>query len=144
MVLYSIFVFTMNIVIMNIMVGLVVSDVKRFCLNAKREHSRSRIEICLGLQVEFGLLCETRTRLVLALLKHGHFLPFQLHHHDRAGDPLLQENEHIHLMHRDRVDELHDVFEKSNTRVHHELRKFTIALQTDFDEIKKKLLETNA
>ncbi|CAF2047013.1 unnamed protein product, partial [Rotaria magnacalcarata] len=40
----------MNIVIMNIMVGLVVSDVKRFCLNAKREHSRSRIEICLGLQ----------------------------------------------------------------------------------------------
>ncbi|CAF1265797.1 unnamed protein product [Rotaria magnacalcarata] len=128
MVLYSIFVFTMNIVIMNIMVGLVVSDVKRFCLNAKREHSRSRIEICLGLQVEFGLLCETY---------------YYRHHHDRAGDPLLQENEHIHLMHRDRVDELHDVFEKSNTRVHHELRKFTIALQTDFDEIKKKLLETN-
>ncbi|CAF1341765.1 unnamed protein product [Rotaria sp. Silwood1] len=192
MVLYSIFVFTMNIVIMNIMVGLAVSDVKCFRLNAKREHLRSRIETCLGLQAKFGLLCETCSRLVLALSNHSYFLHFQAegankyhlwklelrksrvdlpqsmndnhsitnrsgkhhstrehvtceigyyrHHLDRAGEPLLHENEHIRLVHK--VDELRDVFEKANTRVHHELRKLTISLQTDFDEIKKKLLES--
>ncbi|CAF4756328.1 unnamed protein product [Rotaria sp. Silwood1] len=182
----------MNIVIMNIMVGLAVSDVKCFRLNAKREHLRSRIETCLGLQAKFGLLCETCSRLVLALSNHSYFLHFQAegankyhlwklelrksrvdlpqsmndnhsitnrsgkhhstrehvtceigyyrHHLDRAGEPLLHENEHIRLVHK--VDELRDVFEKANTRVHHELRKLTISLQTDFDEIKKKLLES--
>ncbi|CAF3002131.1 unnamed protein product [Rotaria socialis] len=77
MVLYSIFVFTMNIVIMNIMVGLAVSDVKRFRANAKCEHSRARIETWLGLQARFGLLCETCSRLVLALSRRSLFLCFQ-------------------------------------------------------------------
>ncbi|CAF3688018.1 unnamed protein product [Adineta steineri] len=190
MVLYSIFVFTMNIVIMNIMVGLAVSDVKSFRLNAKREHLRARIETCLGLQSKFGVLCEACSRLVLGLSKHSYFPHFQFHglkkyyiwklelrafhvdiprsindnrlssnrnmkhhavkecvtcevgyyrHHiDRAGETLLQENEHLRLMHK--VDELRDIFERSNAHVHHELRKLTISLQSDFDEIKKKLL----
>ncbi|CAF2543629.1 unnamed protein product [Rotaria sp. Silwood2] len=192
MVLYSVFVFTMNIVIMNIMVGLAVSDVKCFRLNAKREHLRARIETCLGLQAKFGLLCETCSQLVLSLSRHSYFLHFQVdgankyylwklelrksrvdlpqpinenpsvtnrtgkyhstrehvtceigyyrHHLDRAGEPLLQENDHTSLVHK--VDELRDVFEKANTRFHHELRKLTISLQTDFDEIKKKLLQS--
>ncbi|CAF4623363.1 unnamed protein product, partial [Rotaria sp. Silwood1] len=208
MVLYSTFVFTMNIVIMNIMVGLAVSDVKRFRLNAKREHLRARIETCLGLQAKFGLLCETCSRLVLALAKRSLFPRFQKHatqihgfkkyylwklelrtprvdlpqstnvstsgnntrqthnnipstrglrhhstreyvtcevgyyrHHiDRAGEPLLQENDHIRLMRR--IDELRDVFEKANSRIHNELRKLTMSLQSDFDEIKRKLLES--
>ncbi|CAF3028152.1 unnamed protein product, partial [Rotaria sp. Silwood2] len=173
-------------------VGLAVSDVKRFRLNAKREHLRARIETCLGLQAKFGLLCETCSRLVLALSKRSYFVHFQMdglrkcylwklelrksridlpqstnenrstsnhsgkhhstrehvtceigyyrQHIDRAGQPLLQENEHTRLIHT--VDELRDVFEKANTRVHHELRKLTISLQTDFDEIKKKLFES--
>ncbi|CAF0923120.1 unnamed protein product [Adineta steineri] len=207
MVLYSTFVFTMNIVIMNIMVGLAVSDVKRFRLNAKREHLRARIETCLGLQAKFGLLCETCSRLVLALSKRSFFPRFQnrvtqihgikkyylwklelrtprvdlpqstivlpyrnsnnqlqsniqssrsskhhstrefvtceigyyRHHIDRAGEPLLQENDHTRLMRK--TDELRDVFEKANARVHNELRKLTMSLQSDFDEIKRKLLE---
>ncbi|CAF4242736.1 unnamed protein product [Rotaria sp. Silwood2] len=198
----------MNIVIMNIMVGLAVSDVKRFRLNAKREHLRARIETCLGLQAKFGLLCETCSRLVLALSKLRLFPYFQNHvtkihgikkyylwklelrtprvclpqstsistsgnstnqthsnipltrslrHHspreyvtcevgyyrlhiDRAGEPLLQENDQIRLMHK--ADELRDVFEKANSRIHNELRKLTMSLQSDFDEIKKKLLES--
>ncbi len=191
-----------------IQVGLAVSDVKRFRLNAKREHLRARIETCLGLQAKFGLLCETCSRLVLALSKRSFFPRFQRHvtqihgftkyhlwklelrtprvdlpqttivlpyrnsdnqfqtnitstrnskhhspreyvtcevgyyrHHiDRAGEPLLQENDHIRLMRK--TDELRDVFEKANARVHHELRKLTMSLQSDFDEIKRKLLES--
>jgi hypothetical protein len=177
-------------------------------LNAKREHLRARIETCLGLQAKFGLLCETCSRLVLALSKRSFFprfqssvtqihgikkyylwklelrsprvdlpqstivLPFRnldnqlqtnisssrnskhhstreyvtcevgyyRHHIDRAGEPLLQENDHIRLMRK--TDELRDVFEKANSRVHNELRKLTMSLQTDFDEIKRKLLES--
>ena len=60
------------------------------------------------------------------------------HHIDRAGEPLLQENDHIRLMRK--TDELRDVFEKANARIHHELRKLTMSLQSDFDEIKRKLL----
>jgi hypothetical protein len=41
-----------------------------------------------------------------------------------------------------KTDELRDVFEKANARVHHELRKLTMSLQSDFDEIKRKLLES--
>ncbi|UJR10056.1 hypothetical protein I4U23_014278 [Adineta vaga] len=193
MVLFSIFVFTMNIVIMNIMVGLAVSDVKSFRLNAKREHLRARIETCLGLQSKFGVFCEACSQLVLQLSKRSYLPHFQRHslkkyhiwklelrdiqidiprtiesntrtasnrsgkchttkervtcqvgyyrHHiDRAGEPLLQENEYSRLMHK--VDELRDVFERSNARVHHELRKLTTSLQSDFDEIKRKLLES--
>ena len=62
------------------------------------------------------------------------------HHIDRAGEPLLQENDHIRLMRK--TDELRDTFEKANARVHNELRKLTMSLQTDFDEIKRKLLES--
>ncbi|CAM4767342.1 unnamed protein product [Rotaria magnacalcarata] len=185
MVLYSIFAFTMNIVIVNIMVGLAVSDVKRFRVNAKREHSRARIETCLGLQAKFGLLCETCSRLVLALSRRSFFLCFQsqvtqihglkkyhlwklelrtprvdlplatniftsgnttnhIHlgygrqHIDRAGEPLLQENDHIRVMRE--VDELRDALEKANSRIHNELRKLTLSLQSDFGEIKRKLL----
>ena len=61
-------------------------------------------------------------------------------HIDRAGEPLLQENDHTRLMRK--TDELRDVFEKANARVHHELRKLTMSLQSDFDEIKRKLLES--
>ncbi|CAF4555778.1 unnamed protein product, partial [Rotaria sp. Silwood2] len=60
------------------LVGLAVSDVKRFRLNAKREHLRARIETCLGLQAKFGLLCETCSRLVLALSKRSYFVHFQM------------------------------------------------------------------
>ncbi len=177
-------------------------------MNAKREHLRARIETCLGLQAKFGLLCETCSRLVLALSKRSFFPRFQRpatqvhgikkyylwklelrtprvdlpqttivlpyrdlnneiqtnippirtskhhstrefvtcevgyyrHHIDRAGEPLLQENDHTRLMHK--TDELRDVFEKANARVHHELRKLTTTLQSDFDEIKRKLLES--
>ncbi|CAF0744146.1 unnamed protein product [Didymodactylos carnosus] len=200
MVLYSTFVFTMNIVIMNIMVGLAVSDVKRFRLNAKREHLRARIETCLGLQAKFGLLCESCSKLVLSLSKrslfpninqritqlHGlkkyHLWKLELkinkidlptlttvhvtnsnntsqnkhqkhrveqitcevgyyrHHIDRGGEPLLQDSENVRLMRK--TDELREVLEKAHLRIHHEFRKLTIALQTDFDEIKRKLLET--
>ena len=41
-----------------------------------------------------------------------------------------------------KTDELRDVFEKANTRIHNELRKLTLSLQSDFDEIKKNLLES--
>lgn len=62
------------------------------------------------------------------------------HHLDRAGEPLLQENDSTRLMHK--TDELRDVFEKANSRIHNELRKLTLSLQSDFDEIKRKLLES--
>ncbi|CAF1021764.1 unnamed protein product [Didymodactylos carnosus] len=199
MALYSTFVFTMNIVIMNIMVGLAVSDVKSFRLNAKREHLRARIETCLGLQAKFGLLCETCSKLVLTLSKHSLFpninqritqlhgikkyhlwklelrinkidiptlitahltnanssqnkhqkqraeqitceVGYYRHHIDRAGEPLLQDSENVRLMRK--TDELREVLEKAHLRIHHELRKLTIALQTDFDDIKRKLLES--
>jgi hypothetical protein len=39
-----------------------------------------------------------------------------------------------------KTDELRDAFEKANARVQNELRKLTISLQADFDEIKRKLL----
>ncbi len=152
-------------------------------MNAKREHLRARIETCLGLQAKFGLLCETCSRLVLALSKRTDFLPFQsfglkkkyylwklelrtLHidlpiqssnkhshreyvtceigyyrqHIDRNGEQLLQENEHTRLVHR--IEEIREVFEKSHGRIHHELRKLMISLQSDFDEVKRKLLAT--
>ncbi len=41
-----------------------------------------------------------------------------------------------------KIDELREVFEKANARVQNELRKLTISLQLDFDEIKRKLLES--
>ena len=158
---------------------------KSFRLNAKREHLRARIETCLGLQAKFGLLCETCSRLVLALSKKSYFLRFQFdsltkyhlwklelrtthvdlpqstidsrlggkhlsrehvtcevgyyrHHIDRKGETLLQENDHVRLMQR--VDELREVFEKAIGRIHHELRKSMSSLQSDLDEIKRKLL----
>ena len=151
-------------------------------MNAKREHLRARIETCLGLQAKFGLLCETCSRLVLALSKRTGSLPFHCfglrkyylwklelrtihvdlplqssskhshrehvtceigyyrHHIDRNGEPLLQENEYTRLVHR--IDEIREVFEKSHGRIHHELRKLMISLQSDFDEVKRKLLAT--
>jgi len=39
-----------------------------------------------------------------------------------------------------KVDELRDVFDKAHSRVLHELRKLAISIQSDFDEIKRKLL----
>jgi hypothetical protein len=39
-----------------------------------------------------------------------------------------------------KMDEVREVFEKANGRIHHELRKLMISLQSDFDEIKRKLL----
>ncbi len=154
-------------------------------MNAKREHLRARIETCLGLQAKFGLLCETCSRLVLALSKRSYFLRFQIyglkkyylwklelctlnvnlpiqsindnrntkhsnrecvtceigyyrHHIDRNGELLLQETEYTRLMHK--MDELREAFEKVHGRVHQELRKLMISLQSDFDEIKRKLL----
>ncbi|CAF4226546.1 unnamed protein product, partial [Rotaria magnacalcarata] len=59
-------------------------------------------------------------------------------HIDRAGEPLLQENDHIRVMRE--VDELRDALEKANSRIHNELRKLTLSLQSDFGEIKRKLL----
>lgn len=62
------------------------------------------------------------------------------HHIDRNGEPLLQENEYTRVLHK--ADELRDVFEKANAHIHHELRKLTLSLQSDFDEIKRKLLSS--
>jgi hypothetical protein len=186
-----------------------VSDVKRFRLNAKREHLRSRIETCLSLQAKFGLICETCSRIVLALSKQAFFIRFQqssrhiqgirtyclwrlelrtirvdlpqstrllpygnnehvYHRHrkvsrrkfrhtdnrdyvtcevgyyrehtDRACVPLLQDNDCLRSMKK--IDELRDMFEKSNVRIHHELRKLIMSLQSDFDDIKRKLVKT--
>ncbi|CAF1472108.1 unnamed protein product [Adineta steineri] len=58
-ILYCAFIFTMFIVMTNIMGGLAVADVKEFLLNAKREHLRSRIDVVLGFQAYLGGFCET-------------------------------------------------------------------------------------
>lgn len=171
---------------------------KRFRLNAKREHLRARIETCLGLQAKFGWLCETCSRLVLAFSKrsllknfeknlsqnrpireyflwklelrnprieigflnqnsssqssssktnrvfsHREFVTceigFYRQHFDRAGEPLFEENDQLRFLRK--TDELKETFEKSNARVQHELRKLTMSLQADFDEVKRKLIE---
>ena len=61
-------------------------------------------------------------------------------HIDRAGHLLLDENDQIRLMRK--TDELRDCFEKANARVYHELRRLIISFQSEFDEIKRKILET--
>jgi len=80
----SAFIFTMFIVMSNIMVsfikeknknesiffsiekgGLAVADVKEFRLNAKREHLHARIETILHLQRKFGFICEICSKIVL-------------------------------------------------------------------------------
>lgn len=60
------------------------------------------------------------------------------HHLDRRGNASSNENDQIRLIHC--LDELREVFEKSTARIHHELRKSMLSLQSDFDEIKRKLL----
>lgn len=69
LIVFSLFVFTMNMVMMNILVGLAVSDVKSFNLNAKRQHMRTRIDKSLLLQSKFGILSQICAKIVLYLSK---------------------------------------------------------------------------
>ncbi|UJR29721.1 hypothetical protein I4U23_017270 [Adineta vaga] len=69
---YSIFIFTMFIVMSNIMAGLAVADVKEFRLNAKREHLRCRIETILQVQRNFGFLCEICSKITLKFLNNNY------------------------------------------------------------------------
>ncbi|UJR20085.1 hypothetical protein I4U23_023217 [Adineta vaga] len=70
LILYSAFIFTMFIVMSNIMGGLAVADVKEFRLNAKREHLRSRIDVILGFQAYLGGFCETIGSITMKLCKN--------------------------------------------------------------------------
>ncbi|CAF1666415.1 unnamed protein product [Adineta ricciae] len=70
LILYSAFIFTMFVVMTNIMGGLAVADVKEFRLNAKREHLRSRIEVILGLQVYLGGFCETIGSIIMKIYRN--------------------------------------------------------------------------
>ncbi|CAF3890334.1 unnamed protein product [Adineta steineri] len=70
LILYSAYIFTMFIVMMNIMGGLAVADVKEFRLNAKREHLRSRIDVILGFQAYLGGFCETIGSITMKLSRN--------------------------------------------------------------------------
>ena len=61
------------------------------------------------------------------------------HHIDRSGQELFEDNDQKRLIRK--TDELRDVFEKANAHIHHELRKLFISFQTEFDEIKRKLIQ---
>ncbi|CAF1358986.1 unnamed protein product [Rotaria sp. Silwood1] len=76
LILYSAYVFTMFIVMMNIMGGLAVVDVKQNRLNAKREHLRSRIGLVLGFQAHVGGLCETIGNIMRRFSKNARLLNF--------------------------------------------------------------------
>ncbi|CAF1281745.1 unnamed protein product [Rotaria magnacalcarata] len=74
LILYSAYIFTMFIVMMSIMGGLAVADVKRHRLNAKREHLRSRIGVVLGFQAHLGGLSETFGNIASRLCRNARFM----------------------------------------------------------------------
>ncbi|CAF5143230.1 unnamed protein product, partial [Rotaria sp. Silwood1] len=53
-------------------IGLAVSDVNDFQINAKRENLRSRIRTVLNFQAKFGRICNTSSKLIFAL---AHYFP---------------------------------------------------------------------
>ncbi|UJR30154.1 hypothetical protein I4U23_017694 [Adineta vaga] len=71
-VIFSTFVFVVHICVMNILIGLAVSDVNDFQLNAKRENLRSRIQTVLSFQAKFGSICHASSKLMFAL---GRYFP---------------------------------------------------------------------
>ncbi|CAF3350731.1 unnamed protein product, partial [Rotaria sp. Silwood2] len=75
-ILYSAYIFTMFIVMMNIMGGLAVVDVKEHRLNAKREHLRARIGVVLGFQARLGGFCETIGNIIKRLSKNVRLMNF--------------------------------------------------------------------
>ncbi|CAF3155589.1 unnamed protein product [Rotaria socialis] len=74
LILYSAYVFTMFIVMMNIMGGLAVAEVKSYRLNAKREHLRARIGLVLGFQAHLGGLCETFGNIMSRLCRNARYM----------------------------------------------------------------------
>ncbi|CAF3681673.1 unnamed protein product [Adineta steineri] len=66
-VIFSTFVFVVHICVMNILIGLAVSDVNDFQKNAKRENLRSRILTVLNFQAKFGPLCSASSKLMFTL-----------------------------------------------------------------------------
>ncbi|UJR32325.1 hypothetical protein I4U23_019789 [Adineta vaga] len=76
LILYSAYIFTMFIVMMNIMGGLAVADVKEYRLNAKREHLRARIGVVLGFQSRLGGFCETVGTIIRQLSRNVRFMSF--------------------------------------------------------------------
>ncbi|CAF0993111.1 unnamed protein product [Didymodactylos carnosus] len=182
LIVYSAFMFTMFIVMANIMGGLAVADVKQFRQNAKREHLRARIETILSLQAKLGILCEIFSKIILKLSKHStpitfsgnneskgqSLLGFKYHlwklelctydvkindketvtcevgyyrHRSKMekmyNETLFEENDHQKWLKK--TDELKECLEDSTLRTHNELRKLTVELQTDFEDIKRRL-----
>ncbi|CAF3525034.1 unnamed protein product [Rotaria sp. Silwood1] len=76
LILYSAYIFTMFIVMMNIMGGLAVADVKEYRLNAKREHLRARIGVVLGFQARLGGFCETIGNIIRKLARNVRLMNF--------------------------------------------------------------------
>ncbi|CAF3261536.1 unnamed protein product, partial [Rotaria sp. Silwood2] len=76
LILYSAYIFTMFVVMMNIMGGLAVADVKEYRLNAKREHLRARIGVVLGFQARLGGFCETIGNIIRKLFKNVRLMNF--------------------------------------------------------------------
>ncbi|CAF0838547.1 unnamed protein product [Adineta ricciae] len=66
-VIFSTFVFVVHICVMNILIGLAVSDVNDFQMNAKRENLRSRIRTVLNFQAKFGPICSASAKFMLTL-----------------------------------------------------------------------------
>ncbi|CAF3706336.1 unnamed protein product [Rotaria sp. Silwood1] len=71
-IIFTTFVFVVHICVMNILIGLAVSDVNDFQINAKRENLRSRIRTVLNFQAKFGRICDTSSKLIFAL---AHYFP---------------------------------------------------------------------
>ncbi|CAF0925491.1 unnamed protein product [Adineta steineri] len=211
LILYSAYVFTMFIVMMNIMGGLAVADVKEYRLNAKREHLRARIGVVLGFQARLGGFCETVGTIIRQLSKNVkimnlwekfNLIPLKYHlrkleirsfpiniphnlnpsnfsqlapltrregvafpqsisssssttmgifeqvhtetgyfyHHDTTrDDSLFNDEENTRLIKK--TDELRDAIEESGIRTNNELRKMTLSLQNELEDIKRRLTQ---
>ncbi|CAF0896794.1 unnamed protein product [Adineta steineri] len=164
---YSAFIFTMFIVMSNIMGGLAVADVKEFRLNAKREHLRSRIETILQLQTNLGFLCEISSKILLKCFHKYHFLRF-LFKYDMSQLEIINENySHVGILTQTgllkssnlnkkqkingksfidktnlilkKQNELKEYFEESIFITNNQLRKLNIQLKSDIEELKRHL-----
>ncbi|CAF1211792.1 unnamed protein product [Rotaria sordida] len=70
-IIFTTFVFVVHICLMNILIGLAVSDVADFQIHAKRENLRSRIRTVLNFQAKFGTICDILSKLMFVVA--GHF-----------------------------------------------------------------------
>ncbi|CAF3139904.1 unnamed protein product [Rotaria sp. Silwood2] len=69
-IIFTTFVFVVHICVMNILIGLAVSDVNDFQINAKRENLRSRIRTVLNFHAKFGTICDASSKLIFALARY--------------------------------------------------------------------------